>query len=30
MLKTSMQWEQEGRGKGGTDKGNGFPRAGVN
>ncbi|KAL5188785.1 Kinesin-like protein KIN-14J [Glycine soja] len=22
-----MQWEQEGRGKGGTDKGNGFPRA---
>ncbi|KAG5041449.1 hypothetical protein JHK85_013925 [Glycine max] len=23
-----MQWEQEGRGKGGTDKGNGFPRAG--
>ncbi|KAG5135437.1 hypothetical protein JHK82_020168 [Glycine max] len=24
----NMQWEQEGRGRGGTDNGNGFPRAG--
>ena len=26
----NMQWEQEGRGRGGSDNGNGFPRAGVN